>query len=86
MTILELLVAVAALEDEITALPPGAPELAAVIARIGELRGELERTRGGLGPLVPDASSPPSADEQSADQLERSLRSLLSAARSKRDV
>jgi hypothetical protein len=84
VTIKDLLDAVAAVEDEIIKTPPGAPELASIVARIVELQGELERTRSVLGPVIPDASSPPSADEKSADDLERALRSLLSAASSKR--
>ena len=84
MTIKEILDAVVAVEAEIINTPPGAPELAATVARIVDLQGELERTRSALGPLVPDASSPPTADEQSAADLERALGSLLSAANSKR--
>jgi hypothetical protein len=84
VTIKELLDAVAAVEDEIIKTPPGAPEFASIVARIVELQGELERTRSVLGPVIPDASSPPTSDEKSADDLERALNSLLSAASSKR--
>ena len=55
MTVDEIHGEVVRLEGEIEALRPGDPELAAVVARIRELEGDLERTRGALGPLVPDA-------------------------------
>ena len=84
MTIDELHDATVAVEREIEDAPPGAPELAAAVARITELQKELERTRGALGPLVPDASSPKSGEEESAVYLERTLRSLMEAATSKR--
>ena len=84
MTIQELLEAAVKLEQEIEATPVGAPELAAIVARISELQGELERTRSVQGPLVPDSSSPPSPDEVSGARLEDMLRSLLEAASSKR--
>ncbi len=72
------------LEKEIEDAPPGAPELAAIVARIAELQGELERTRSVQGPLVPDSSSPPSAAQMSGGYLADTLRSLLKAASSKR--
>ena len=72
------------LEKEIEDAQPGAPELAAIVARIGELQGDLERTISVQGPLVPDASSPPSADQVSGRYLVETLRNLLKAASSKR--
>jgi hypothetical protein len=74
------------LEREIMELPPAAPELAAIVARIRELEGELERARGALGPLVPDASSPKSPEEQSADDLARALGSLMRAAAARQET
>jgi hypothetical protein len=84
MDIQELHEATVALEREIEEAPPGAPELAAVVARIAELQDQLERARSVLGALVPDSSSPKSADEESAIYLERMLRSLMQAATAKR--
>ncbi|HEY4188575.1 MAG TPA: hypothetical protein VGP07_26125 [Polyangia bacterium] len=86
MTIDEILRAVMKLEDEIVGSKPGAPELQGTIARLQQLEGELERTRGLQPPLIPDASRPPTADEQSGAGLERTLHSLLAAARSKQAV
>jgi hypothetical protein len=83
MTIQEILDAVAELERQITDLPPGAPELVDVLARISDLEAELERIRGLEGPLVPDASSPPSLAEKSIADLTNALRDLRSAANSK---
>jgi hypothetical protein len=83
VTILEILSAATEIEREITELPDGAPELDGVVARIRSLQRELEILRGTLGALVPDAASPPSPDEVSAERLDEMLRDLLSAARSK---
>lgn len=83
VTIQEILDAVMTLERDIERARVGSPDLAASIARIGELQGELERVRGMQGPLVPDASSPKSPAEQSVDDLDRALRNLLSAASAK---
>jgi hypothetical protein len=84
MTIDEIHVAAVKLEKEIEDAPPGAPELAAIATRIGELQNELERARSVQGALVPDSSSPRSADEVSGDYLVDTLRNLLNAASSKR--
>ena len=84
MTINEIHEAAVRLEKEIEDTPPGAPELAAIVERLGELQGELDRARSVLGPLVPDSSSPPSAAEVSGGYLESTLRNLLEAASSKR--
>jgi hypothetical protein len=83
MTVDEIHEQVVELEREITDLPPGAPELAAVIARLNELGGELERARSVLGPLVPDASSPRSLAEKTGDALASALDSLMRAATAK---
>jgi hypothetical protein len=74
---------VVALEREIVDVEPASPELSAVIARLRELQGELERTRSVLGPLVPDAASPKSPVERSADDLDAALTSLMRAATAK---
>jgi len=79
-------VAVAAIETEITETPVGAPELAGTVARIAVLEGELEGIRAALGPLVPDAASPPSEEEQTVRELERALRNLKTAAEARRDA
>jgi hypothetical protein len=86
VTIPELFAAVVDVQRAIEETPPGAPELAATVARIAELRGELERTRSALGPLIPDATGPQTPDETSAADLERSLESLMKAARSKQEL
>jgi hypothetical protein len=83
VTILEILSAATELQREITELPDGAPELDGVIDRIRSLQRELEILRGSLGALVPDAASPPSPDEVSAEKLDDMLGALMSAARSK---
>jgi hypothetical protein len=83
MTTQELLGAVMNLEREIESTPRGAPELAAVIARIRELQAEVGRQREVQGPLVPDAASPKSPEERTTDELGNALDSLMSAAQSK---
>lgn len=84
MTIDQIHDAAVNLEKEIEDTPPGAPELAAIVARIGELQGELERARSVLGPLVPDSSSPSSPEKVSGGYLVDMLRNLLEAASLKR--
>jgi hypothetical protein len=85
MTVDEIHDQVVRLEGEIEMLPPGAPELAAVVARIRELEGELERAQGALGPLVPDAASPKSPEETSAAELGEALRDLMRAATARQE-
>jgi hypothetical protein len=85
MTIDDIHAAAVEIEREILDLAPAAPELAAVIARIRDLQGELERARATLGPLIPDAASPKSPAEQSADDLTKTLVDLLRAARAKQE-
>jgi hypothetical protein len=85
MTLDEIHAAVVEVEREIPALAPAAPGVSDVMGRIRMLQGELERTRGVLGPLVPDAASPKSPDEQRADDLAAALGSLLQAADAKRE-
>ena len=86
MTIQEIYEAVVNVETEITQREPGDPDLSLTISRIRELKSELDRMRGGMGPLIPDAASPPSADEVTAARLDNTLRNLLSAAQSKAEV
>ncbi|MEO8261534.1 MAG: hypothetical protein ABI566_03105 [Pseudolysinimonas sp.] len=83
MKLQQILEAVMAVEQEIEVTPPGAPEFATIVSRIADLQRELERARSVLGPLIPDASRPKSADEESAASLELALRSLGQAATSK---
>jgi hypothetical protein len=82
MTIDEIHAAVVELQQEIPEIPPGAPEMGSVLARIHELQDELARIRGNYGPLIPDPTSPSSA-EQSANELAEALRSLQEAATSR---
>jgi hypothetical protein len=86
MTIQEIFEAVVNVETEITQREPGDPDLSLTISRIGELQRELERVRGGMGPLIPDAASPPSTDEVTAARLDKTLSNLMSAAQSKAEV
>jgi hypothetical protein len=83
MTIQEILDAVAEQERQITDLRPGAPELQDVLSRISGLEAEVEQMRSVQGPLVPDASSPPTLTEKSLDELAEALRNLRRAAHSK---
>ena len=76
--------AVRAIEAEIERTPAGAPEYAAIVARIAELERELKRAGAVLGPLIPNASSPKSADEESVVYLGRALQSLMKASEAKR--
>jgi hypothetical protein len=85
MTVDQIHEEVVKIEGEIEELAPGSPELAAVVARIRDLGGELERARGVLGPLVPDAASPKSAEEVSADALDGALANLMRAATAKQE-
>jgi hypothetical protein len=73
------------LQREIVGVAPAAPELSAIVARIRELQGELERARSVLGPLVPDAARPKSPVERSADDLAAALVSLMRAATAKQE-
>jgi hypothetical protein len=86
VTVDEIHEEVVRIEREITDLEPGSPELAAVVARIRELSDDLERTRGALGPLIPDAASPKSPAETSADELAGALIDLERAAEAKRET
>ena len=81
-----ILDAVERLATEVEEAQPGDPELAAVVASVVDLQGRLERVRGVMGPLIPDANREPSLDEETAVSLERALTSLLSAAEAKRSV
>lgn len=84
MTIPEILTAVAELELQLNDLPSGAQELPDALARISDLEAELERIRSLQGPLVPDASSPPTPAEKTVTELGAALRDLRSAATAKR--
>jgi hypothetical protein len=83
MTIQEILDAVAEQEREITDLPPGSPQLRDALARVSDLEAEVERQRSLQGPLVPDASSPPTLEEKSLAELAEALHSLRRAIGSK---
>lgn len=65
---------------------PGAPELAAVVAEVGDLQRRLERVRSVLGPLMPDANREPDLNEKAAANLERDLSSLRRAAVARQSV
>jgi len=83
MTLDEILKNTMAVEEQIERSTPGSPDLAAAVSRLHELDGELQRTRGLQGELIPDASRPLTSDQQSAEGLGRTIRSLLAAAHSK---
>jgi hypothetical protein len=74
------------LGTEVEEAQPGDPELAAVIASVNDLQGRLERVRGVLAPLIPDANREPSPDEKTAASLERALASLRQAAEARQSV
>jgi hypothetical protein len=80
VTIQQIIDAVGELETEIARRPAGDPELVATIPRIAQLQWELQLIRGLQGPLVPDASSPPSLAEQSVAELDEALKDLKAAA------
>jgi hypothetical protein len=83
MTIDEIHNQTVELERRIMDVTPGSVELGDVVARIRELQDELERTRGTLGPLIPDAASPKSPEEISAEDLAATLANLMTAATAK---
>lgn len=79
-----ILDAVFDLERQVTSLPPGDPRLAEIGARIDAVEDQVQRQLGMGQPLVPDASSPPSRRDVTAESLDRALKSLRSAVASKR--
>jgi hypothetical protein len=79
-----LLETVMKLDREVTEMRHGDPRLCEVAARIDEIENQVQEQRGLAQPLVPDAKRPSSLEEDTADNLERALRSLRSAAASKR--
>jgi hypothetical protein len=81
-----ILDSVARLGTEVEQAQPGDPELAAVVASVNDLEGRLERVRGVLAPLIPDANREPSADEKTAASLARALASLRQAAYARQSV
>jgi hypothetical protein len=83
MSLDEILKSTMSIEEEIQRVPPGAPQLADVLARLTRLRGELERTRGLQGALIPDAKRPLTDDQKSGEGLDRTITSLMAAARAK---
>ena len=74
------------LGTEVEQAEPGAPELAVVVAEVGDLQRRLERVRSAMGPLVPDANRELDLDEKSAANLERDLSSLRRAAEARQSV
>ena len=86
MTLDEILKGTMAVEEQIERSAPGSPDLAAAVSRLHALDGELERTRGLQGALIPDAARPLTSDQQSAEGLARTIRSLLGAAHSKQSA
>jgi hypothetical protein len=83
MTVQAMLCEVMKLERAVSDAPAGAPELDRLIARIGEVKRELEATRGMSDPLVADGERPRGADEQSEESLDRALGCILKAAEAK---
>ena len=71
---------------EVEEAEPGAPELAAIVATVIALQGQLERVRSVMGPLVLNANRQPDPDEETADNLERALNSLRRAAEERQSV
>lgn len=83
MTLDEILKGTMELEERIERAAPGSPDLAEVVARLTSLRGELDRTRGLQGALIPDAKRPLTDDQKSGEGLDRTITSLMAAARAK---
>jgi len=83
MTLDEILKSTMSIEEQIERAPPGSPDLADAVTRLQTLHGELERTRGLQGALIPDARRPLTDDQQSGEGLERTITSLMAAARAK---
>jgi len=83
MTLDEILRSTMAIEEQIERAPRGSPELSELVTRLERLRGELERTRGLQGALIPDATRPLTDDQKSGEGLERTITSLTAAARAK---
>ncbi len=81
-----ILESVQRLGTEVEQAEPGAPELAVVVAEVGDLQRRLERVRSVMGPLVPDANREPDVDERAAANLERALSSLRRAAEARQSV
>jgi hypothetical protein len=86
MTLDEILKSTMAIEDQIERAAPGSPDLADVVARLRDLHAELERTRGLQGALIPDAKRPLTDDQKSGEGLERTITSLMAAARAKQSA
>ena len=84
MDLSALLDAVLELEREVTDLPAGDPRLADVRTRIDDVDRQVKEQLGMGKPLVPDASSPPSRKDATAESLDQALQSLRSAVASKR--
>ena len=81
-----ILESVQRLGTQVEQAEPGAPELAAVVAEVGDLQRRLERVRSVLGPLMPDANREPDLNEKAAANLERDLSSLRRAAVARQSV
>jgi len=83
MTLDEILRSTMSFEEQIERARTGSPELADVLAGLRALHGELERARGLQGALIPDARRPLTDDQKSGEGLERTITSLMAAARAK---
>ena len=83
MTLDEILKSTMQLEEQIERSAPASPQLSDAVSRLHQLQGELERTRGLQGALIPDAKRPLTDDQQSAEGLARTIHSLLAAANAK---
>ena len=86
MTLDEILRSTMTLEEQIERAAPGSPDLADVVARLQGLHGELQRTRGLQGALIPDTARPLTDDQKSGEGLERTITSLMAAARAKQST
>lgn len=83
MTLDEILRSTMAIEEQIEGAASASPELEDAITRLRTLHGELERTRGLQGALIPDATRPLTDDQKSGEGLARTITSLMAAARAK---
>ena len=83
MTLDEILKTTMAIEEQLARAAPGSPALADALTRLRELHGELERPRGLQGALIPDAKRHLTDDQKSGEGQDRTLTSLMAAARAK---
>ena len=81
-----ILDSVTRLGTEVEQAEPGAPELAAVLAAVEDLKGRLQRIRGGLGTLIPEPEGQLELEEKTALHVEEALDGLRRATEARQSV